>query len=88
MKIIYYAAIAYTRKVRIMVDMNKAATNPNREATMAHFFATDLVGFRSTTLRVRVTERRDGHVWVITADLLDAGTKLVLADRQVQEVAR
>lgn len=53
-----------------------------------YFFATDLVGFRSTTLRVRVTERRDGHVWCRTADLLDAGTALVLRDAQVQEVAR
>lgn len=54
---------------------------------MPHFFATGLVGFRSTTLRVRVTERRDGYVWCITADLLDAGCRLVLADAQVQEVA-
>jgi len=55
---------------------------------MPYFFATDLVGFRSTTLRVRVTERRDGYVWVRTADLLDAGTALVLRDDQVQEAAR
>ncbi len=54
----------------------------------AYFFATDLVGFRSSTLRVKVRERRDGYVWVWTADLLDAGTALVLKDRQVQEVAR
>jgi hypothetical protein len=53
-----------------------------------YFFATDLIGFRSSTLRVRVTERRDGHVWCRTADLLDAGTPLVLRDKQVQEVAR
>lgn len=53
-----------------------------------YFFATNLVGFRSTTLRVRVTERRAGYVWVVTADLLDAGTKLVLADAQVSEVCR
>lgn len=55
---------------------------------MSYFFATDLVGFRSSTLRVRVTERRAGYVWCITADLLDAGTRLVLGDDQVQEVAR
>jgi len=53
-----------------------------------YFFATDLVGFRSTSLRVRVTERRDGYVWCVTADLLDAGTKLVLKEAQVQEEAR
>jgi hypothetical protein len=63
-------------------------------AAASYYFATDLVGFRSaagvpaTTLRVRVTERRDGYVWCRTADLLDAGTPLVLADRQVREVAR
>lgn len=55
---------------------------------MSYFFATGLVGFRSTTLRVRVTERRDGYVWCVTADLLDAGCRLVLRDDQVQEVAR
>lgn len=60
---------------------------------MSYFFATGLVGFRSpagfaSTLRVREIERRDGHVWVVTADLLNAGTKLVLRDDQVQEVAR
>jgi hypothetical protein len=61
---------------------------------MGYFFATGLVGFRSaagfpaTTLRVRVTERRDGYVWCVTADLVDAGTRLVLADHQVQEAAR
>ena len=53
-----------------------------------YYFATDLRGFRSTSLRVRVTDRRDGYAWVVTVDLLDAGTPLVLADRQVQEVAR
>jgi len=55
---------------------------------MSYFFATGLVGFRSSTLRVRVTERRDGYVWCVTADLLDAGCRLVLRDEQVQEVAR
>lgn len=44
-----------------------------------------LVGFRSTTLRVRVLERRAGYAWVITADLLDAGTRLVLDEAQVEE---
>lgn len=45
--------------------------------------ASGMVGFRSSTLRVRVTDRRDGCVWVITADLLDAGTRLVLNPSQV-----
>jgi hypothetical protein len=48
-----------------------------------YFLATGLVGFRSSTLRVRETERRDGYSWVVTADLLDAGTKLVLDESQV-----
>lgn len=55
---------------------------------MLYYFATGLIGFRCSTLRVRELERRDGHVWVVTADLLDAGTRLILADSQVQEVAR
>jgi hypothetical protein len=55
-----------------------------------YFFASDLLGFGQfpTTLRVRVTERRDGHVWCVTADLRSAGVPLVLRDEQVQEVAR
>lgn len=55
---------------------------------MGYFFASNLIGFRASTLRVRVTERRDGYVWCVTADLLDAGTRLVLKDEQVREVAR
>lgn len=46
--------------------------------------ATRLIGFRSSTLRVRITERRGDYVWVITADLLDAGTKLVLDASQIE----
>ena len=57
-------------------------------ASSPYFFATNLVGFRSDVLRVRVLERRSGYVWVITADLLDAGTRLVLSEAQVQEEAR
>jgi hypothetical protein len=59
-----------------------------------YFFATDLKGFRSasgdaiSTLRVRVTERRDGYVWCRTADIQHAGCPLVLRDEQVREVAR
>lgn len=45
--------------------------------------ASGLVGFRSSTFRVRVTEQRNGVAWVMTADLLDAGTRLVLDASQV-----
>lgn len=61
---------------------------------MTYFFATGLKGFRNSanqpidTLRVRVTERRDGYVWCRTADMQHAGCALVLRDEQVQEVAR
>lgn len=43
-----------------------------------------LIGFASDTLRVKVTERRNGYVWVITADLLDAGCPLTLNENQVE----
>jgi len=45
--------------------------------------ASGLVGFRSSSLRVRVLEHRDGCVWVRTADLADAGTALVLDESKV-----
>ena len=45
--------------------------------------ASGLVGFPSTTLRVRVTRTEGNYAWVVTADLLDAGTKLVLDASQV-----
>jgi len=48
-----------------------------------HALATGLIGFRSSTLRVRVIEIRDGYAWVITASLLDVGTKLVLDASQI-----
>jgi hypothetical protein len=50
----------------------------------SYALATGLVGFSSSRLRVRVLERRDGCAWVVTADLLDAGTALVLDDAQVE----
>ena len=55
--------------------------------TSANTFAlaSGLIGFRSSTLRVRVTERRNGLVWCRTADLQDAGTPLVLRDDQVRD---
>ena len=34
--------------------------------------ATGLRGFRSDSLRVRITRQEPDYVWVITADLLDA----------------
>lgn len=45
--------------------------------------ASGLRGFRSSSLRVRVLEVRDGCAWVVTADLLDAGTRLVLDPGQL-----
>lgn len=46
--------------------------------------ASGLIGFRNSALRVRVTDIRNGYAWVVTADLLDAGTKLVLLESQVE----
>ena len=46
--------------------------------------ASGLRGFQSDSLRVRITRQEPGYVWVITADLLDAGTKLVLDPSQVE----
>lgn len=45
--------------------------------------ASNLIGFRSSTLRVRVIEQRDGYAWVRTADLQDAGTPLTLRAEQI-----
>ena len=52
----------------------------------AYAFAHNLIGFASTTLRVKVTRVDEGQglVWVRTADLQDAGTPLVLNIRQVE----
>jgi hypothetical protein len=51
-----------------------------------HALAHGLRGFASTTLRVMVTriDEASGNVWVRTADLLDAGTPLVLDIKQVE----
>lgn len=45
-----------------------------------------LVGFgpSSVELRCRVTERRDGMVWVLTADLRDAGSPFVVPEDRVR----
>jgi len=45
--------------------------------------ASGLVGFRVDSLRVRILRAEESRVWVITADLLDAGTRLVLDVSQV-----
>ena len=41
-----------------------------------------------TAIEEIAAERRAGCVWCITADLLDAGTRLVLDAAQVTEAAR
>ena len=49
--------------------------------------AKNLRGFRSTTLRVRVlAEHSGGQVSIITADLLDAGTRLTLDATQLSSL--
>jgi hypothetical protein len=45
--------------------------------------ASGLVGFRSSDLRVKVTRIDGNYIFVVTADLLDAGTALVLDAGQV-----
>ena len=47
--------------------------------------ANNLKGFKVTSLRVKVTRREGDCVWVITADLVDAGTPLVLSTEQVKD---
>jgi hypothetical protein len=54
-------------------------SSPTRYAT-AH----NLVGFASTTLRVKITRTSGDYVWVTTADLLDTGTALVLDTAQIE----
>jgi hypothetical protein len=43
-----------------------------------------VIGFPKSSIRVKVTEDRDGYVWVRTADLMDAGTPLVLDRSQIE----
>ena len=45
--------------------------------------ASGLKGFRSSTLRVKITRQDGPYTWVVTADLLDAGTPLVLDTAQI-----
>lgn len=51
-----------------------------------HALAHNLIGFPCSTLRVMITriDEASGNVWVRTADLLDAGTPLVLDIKQVE----
>jgi|GEM_PF-3994485 len=46
--------------------------------------ASNLIGFSSSTLRVKVTRTDRHYAWVMTADLQDAGTWLVLDISQVK----
>ena len=66
-------------------DSHRASAQ--KGASMAHQYglATGLKGFGPiSTLRVRILEARDGVVFVVTADLADAGTRLVLNPSQVE----
>ncbi len=47
--------------------------------------ATGLKGFESDTLRVKIVRMDDNYAWVRTADLLDAGTVLVLDRSQIMD---
>jgi hypothetical protein len=49
--------------------------------------ASNLRGFSCDTLRVKVIRSEGNCRWVVTADLLDAGTKLVLDASQVEAEA-
>jgi hypothetical protein len=55
-------------------------------ASPMYALASGLVGFSSSTLRVRVTEVRDGYAWVRTADLLSAGVPLTLRADQISPI--
>lgn len=52
-------------------------------APKSYALATALKGFKSSTLRVRVLEVRSGCAFVVTADLSDVGTRLVLDPAQL-----
>lgn len=54
--------------------------------SFTHALAHDLIGFPTSTLRVRVLDSNELYVWVITADLLDAGTRLVLDQAQIEPI--
>jgi hypothetical protein len=52
--------------------------------TKTYAIASGLRGFRTSELRVRVREIRDGVAFVVTADLADSGTMLVLDPAQLR----
>lgn len=55
-------------------------TNIDPYYALAH----NLRGFATSTLRVKVLRDEGGLVWVMTADLTDAGTHLVLNKEQIE----
>lgn len=55
--------------------------------TGSYYLANSLIGFRKNSLRVRVLANHiDGSVSVVTADLLDAGTTLLLNGWQLSDI--
>ena len=68
--------------------MNATQTNTSRsqeqKGSTMYAIATGLRGFRVSTLRVRIVRDLQGCYDVVTADLLDAGTPLILSKDKVQ----
>ena len=62
----------------------KEMKNQLQEDAM-YAIASNLRGFRASSLRVRILRVSGDYVWVRTADLLDVGTNLVLDASQVEE---
>lgn len=50
----------------------------------SYAIARNLRGFKASSLRVKITRSEGAYVWVVTADLLDAGTPLVLDASQIE----
>lgn len=51
--------------------------------TPYYALASNLIGFKRDTLRVKVVRSEGNYRWIVTADLSDAGTHLVLDSSQV-----
>ena len=51
---------------------------------MSYGIARGLVGFSSSSLRVRIERTEGSYAWVRTADIADAGTPLVLDASQIE----
>lgn len=51
--------------------------------TPYYALASNLIGFKNDTLRVKVVRSEGNYRWVVTADLSDSGTNLVLDASQV-----